>query len=111
MSTHVFIHSTSTFFNAARRRYAQLCSTYMGSIPEDSIAAIYDTLPKCASISKCAGGISLNVSCFRAVGSPISGTTWQSLGLMPMLKNFDALNNYVKQGMKVGLLNLLNLHL
>jgi len=40
---------------------------------EDSLEGIYDTLKQCALISKCAGGVGLNVHCIRASGSHIGG--------------------------------------
>ena len=42
---------------------------------DDSIDGIYDTLKRCALISKNAGGIGLAVHCIRATGSYIAGVT------------------------------------
>jgi len=52
----------------------------------DSIEGIYETLTRCAKISKAAGGIGVNMSNVRAEGSYISGTNGVSNGLMPMLR-------------------------
>lgn len=46
---------------------------------DDSIEGIYDTLKRCALISKSAGGIGLNVHCIRAFGSYIAGVSYASL--------------------------------
>ena len=43
---------------------------------DDSIEGIYDTLKRCALISKSAGGIGLNVHCIRATGSYIAGVSY-----------------------------------
>ena len=49
-------------------------------------AGIYETLKRCALISKTAGGIGLSVNSIRANNSYISGTNGQSNGLVPMLR-------------------------
>ena len=54
---------------------------------EDSIEGIYETLKRCALISKTAGGIGLSVNSIRANNSYISGTNGQSNGLVPMLRS------------------------
>ena len=63
----------------------------------DSIEDIYDTLKRCALISKSAGGIGLNVHCIRATGSYIAGTNGISNGLVPMLRVFNNTARYVDQ--------------
>lgn len=65
---------------------------------DDSIEGIYDTLKQCAMISKCAGGIGLNVHNIRAKGSYIWGTGGYSNGLVPMLRVFNNTSRYVDQG-------------
>lgn len=65
---------------------------------EDSIDGIYDTLKRCALISKSAGGIGLNVHCIRAKGTPIAGTLGVSNGLVPMLRVYNNTARYVDQG-------------
>jgi ribonucleoside-diphosphate reductase subunit M1 len=64
----------------------------------DSIEDIYDTLKRCALISKSAGGIGLNVHCIRATGSYIAGTNGTSNGLVPMLRVYNNTARYVDQG-------------
>ena len=63
----------------------------------DSIEDIYDTLKRCALISKSAGGIGLNVHCIRATSSYIAGTNVISIGLVPMLRVFNNTARYVDQ--------------
>lgn len=65
---------------------------------DDSIDGIYDTLKRCALISKSAGGIGLNVHCIRARGTPIAGTLGVSNGLIPMLRVYNNTARYVDQG-------------
>ncbi len=45
----------------------------------DSMEGLYETLRRCALISKTAGGIGLNVHCIRAAGSYIAGVRRNSL--------------------------------
>lgn len=65
---------------------------------DDSIDGIYDTLKRCALISKSAGGIGLSVHNIRASGSYIAGTNGNSNGLVPMLRVFNDTARYVDQG-------------
>ena len=65
---------------------------------EDSIEGIYETLKRCALISKTAGGIGLSVNSIRANNSYISGTNGQSNGLVPMLRVYNDTARYVDQG-------------
>jgi ribonucleoside-diphosphate reductase alpha subunit len=65
---------------------------------DDSIEGIYDTLKRCALISKQAGGIGVAISNIRAKGSYIRSTNGYSNGLVPMLRNFNETARYVDQG-------------
>lgn len=65
---------------------------------EDSIDGIYDTLKRCALISKSGGGIGLNIHCIRAKLTPITSTNGVSNGLVPMLRVFNNTARYVDQG-------------
>jgi ribonucleoside-diphosphate reductase alpha subunit len=65
---------------------------------DDSIDGIYDTLKRCAVVSKHAGGVGLNVHCIRASGSYIAGTNGHSNGLVPMLRVYNNTARYVDQG-------------
>jgi hypothetical protein len=52
MSQRFFTHATPTLFNAGTTR-PQLSSCFLLTMTEDSIEGIYDTLKRCACISKC----------------------------------------------------------
>merc|ERR1719512_697520 len=97
MSEKLFTHASPTLFNAATPR-PQLSSCFLLTMSGDSIEDIYDTLKRCALISKSAGGIGLNVHCIRAGGSYIAGTNGNSNGLVPMLRVFNNTARYVDQG-------------
>lgn len=98
MSEKLFTHASPTLFNAATPR-PQLSSCFLLTMSGDSIEDIYDTLKRCALISKSAGGIGLNVHCIRATGSYIAGTNGISNGLVPMLRVFNNTARYVDQVM------------
>ncbi len=97
MSRKVFIHATPTLFNAGTPR-PQMSSCFLLTMASDSIQGIFDTLSRCATISKYAGGIGLSVHNIRAKGSYIADTNGHSNGLVPMLRVFDATARYVDQG-------------
>merc|ERR1719433_1541994 len=97
LSQKLFTHASPTMFNAATPR-PQLSSCFLLTMASDSIEGIYDTLKRCALISKSAGGIGLNVHCIRATGSYIAGTNGTSNGLVPMLRVFNNTARYVDQG-------------
>lgn len=97
MSEKYFTHASPTLFNAGTVR-PQLSSCFLLTMTDDSIEGIYDTLKQCAMISKCAGGIGLNVHNIRAKGSYIWGTGGYSNGLVPMLRVFNNTSRYVDQG-------------
>jgi ribonucleoside-diphosphate reductase subunit M1 len=84
---------------------------------DDSIEGIFETLRRCAIISKNAGGIGLAISCIRANGSYIEGvghlapikldhsrillqTNGRSDGVLPMMRVFNNVARYVNQGGK-----------
>uniref|UniRef100_A0A914ZMB3 Ribonucleoside-diphosphate reductase n=2 Tax=Parascaris univalens TaxID=6257 RepID=A0A914ZMB3_PARUN len=97
MSERWFTHATPTLFNSGTC-LPQMSSCFLLTMQEDSIEGIFDTLKKCALISKSAGGIGLNVHCIRATGSSIAGTSGVSNGLVPMLRVFNNTARYVDQG-------------
>ncbi|XP_046335381.2 ribonucleoside-diphosphate reductase large subunit-like [Haliotis rufescens] len=97
LSEKWFTHASPTLFNAGTRR-PQLSSCFLLTMDSDSIDGIYDTLKKCALISKSAGGIGLNVHCIRSTGSYIAGTNGTSNGLIPMLRVYNNTARYVDQG-------------
>jgi ribonucleoside-diphosphate reductase alpha chain len=97
MSRRFFTHATPTLFNAGTPQ-PQMSSCFLLTMKDDSIEGIYDTLKRCALISKQAGGIGVAISNIRAKGSYIRGTNGYSNGLVPMLKNFNETARYVDQG-------------
>jgi len=97
LSEKLFTHASPTMFNAATPR-PQLSSCFLLTMASDSIEGIYDTLKRCALISKSAGGIGLNIHCIRSTGSYIGGTNGTSNGLVPMLRVFNNTARYVDQG-------------
>lgn len=97
MSRKVFTHATPTLFNSGTPR-PQMSSCFLLTMKDDSISGIYDTLTRCATISKYAGGIGLAVHNVRAKGSYVAGTNGNSNGLVPMLRVYDATARYVDQG-------------
>merc|ERR1712151_1097507 len=88
---------TPTLFNAGTPK-PQMSSCFLLSMKSDSIEGIYDTLKQCAMISKSAGGIGLAISNIRAGGAYIRGTNGYSIGIVPMLRNFNETARYVDQG-------------
>lgn len=74
MSQRWFIHATPTLFNSGTCK-PQMSSCFLLTMSDDSIEGIYETLKKCALISKSAGGIGLNVHCIRATGASIAGVS------------------------------------
>jgi ribonucleoside-diphosphate reductase alpha chain len=97
MSHKYFIHATPTLFNAGSKR-PQMSSCFLLDMTEDSIDGIYDTMKRCAQISKWAGGIGLATSKVRAKGARIAGTNGESDGIIPMLRVYNATARYVNQG-------------
>jgi ribonucleotide reductase alpha subunit len=96
MSDRYFIHATPTLFNGGTPN-AQMASCFLLDMKEDSIDGIYETLKRCAMISKGAGGIGVAVSKIRASSSYIRGTNGKSNGLVPMLKVYNDTARYVDQ--------------
>ena len=97
MSRGFFTHATPTMFNAGTPS-AQMSSCFLTDVVEDSIDGIFDTVKRCALISKSAGGIGLSISRIRAGGTFIKGSGGRSNGIVPMLRVFDATARYVDQG-------------
>lgn len=97
LSNKLFTHASPTLFNAATPR-PQLSSCFLLTMTEDSIEGIYDTLKRCAVISKSAGGIGLSVHNIRSTKSYIRGTNGTSNGIVPMLRVFNDTARYVDQG-------------
>jgi ribonucleotide reductase alpha subunit len=101
MSQGFFIHSPSTFINAGHSN-AQLATCFLVAMLEDSIEGIYDTFRNVAQIIKTGGEVGVHLHNIRAKGCPVDGVENLSAGIMPVMKNFDALVNFVTQGGKVS---------
>lgn len=97
MSTRVFTHASPTLFNSGTK-IPQMSSCFLLDMTDDSIDGIYETLARCAKISKCAGGIGVHLHRIRAMGTSILGTNGVSNGLPPMLKVYNSTARYVDQG-------------
>jgi len=97
MSRQLYTHATPTLFHAGMRKQ-QLASCFLMTMVDDSIEGIFETLKRCALISKSAGGIGLSVGNVRGGGSAIHGTNGVSNGLAPMLRVFNDTARYVDQG-------------
>ncbi|XP_076767192.1 ribonucleoside diphosphate reductase large subunit [Xylocopa sonorina] len=97
LSERYFTHASPTLFSACTLQQ-QMSSCFLLTMSDDSIEGIYDTLKRCALISKSAGGIGLNVHCIRARGTPIAGTLGVSNGLIPMIRVYNNTARYVDQG-------------
>lgn len=97
MSQKWFTHATPTLFNAGTP-FPQMSSCFLLSMSDDSIEGIYETLRRCALISKSAGGIGVSINNIRAKGSYIRGTNGISNGIIPMIRVYDATARYVDQG-------------
>lgn len=90
-------HATPTLMNAGLR-ICQFSSCFLLEIKDDSIDGIYKTLADCAKISKCGGGIGVNITKIRSRGSLIKGTNGHANGIGAMLSVYDATAGYVDQG-------------
>lgn len=97
MSMKLFTAATPTLFYAGTPR-PQMSSCFLLSMTDDSIEGIYETLKRCAMISKNAGGIGVSISNIRATRSYIKGTNGYSNGLVPMLRVYNDTARYVDQG-------------
>ncbi len=97
MSLMLYTHATPTLFNAGTPK-PQMSSCFLLCMTEDSIEGIYETLKRCALISKMAGGIGVSCHKIRAKNSYIKGTNGISNGLVPMLRVYNDTSLYVDQG-------------
>lgn len=75
-----------------------MASCFLLRMTDDSIDGIYETLTRCAKISKNAGGIGVHAHCIRSAGAHIAGTNGTSNGLAAMLPVYNATARYVDQG-------------
>lgn len=97
MSDGYFTHATPTLFNMGTHMQ-QASSCFLLTMKEDSIDGIYETMKRCALISKTAGGIGCSIHQIRGLGTKIRGNNGRSDGIVPMLKVFNDTARYVNQG-------------
>ncbi|VDD85721.1 unnamed protein product [Enterobius vermicularis] len=97
ISEHWYSYEISTLCNSGMPR-PQMASSFSVIMQEDSIDGIFETVKKCALISRCSGKIGLAVHNIRSTGSPIFGTCGVSNGLIPMLRVFNSSVRYIDQG-------------
>ncbi|XP_029167610.1 LOW QUALITY PROTEIN: ribonucleoside-diphosphate reductase large subunit [Nylanderia fulva] len=95
LSERYFTHASPTLFNACTNNQ-QMSSCFLLTLDNDSIEGIYNTLKKCALISKYAGGIGLNVHCIRSQSTEDNTDTTN--GLVSVLKLYNDMAIYVDQG-------------
>ncbi len=106
-----FCSGTPTLFNSATQR-PQLSSCYgltagdeIGSISSDDKGrtypvGIFGTIMNCAFLSKFAGGLGVDFTSVRGMGSHIKGTNGESQGIVPFLKIVNDTAVAVNQGGK-----------
>jgi ribonucleoside-diphosphate reductase alpha chain len=99
MSQQLFTHASPTLFNAGTVT-GQLSSCFLLTMKDDSVDGIFDTLKRCATISRTGGGIGLSVSSIRAAGALIASTGGTAGGIVPMLRIFNQAACFVDQGGK-----------
>jgi ribonucleoside-diphosphate reductase alpha subunit len=97
-SQKFFTFATPINFNMGTKR-PQGASCFLLDMP-DSIKGIYKTISSMALISKYAGGIGVDLSSIRGPGSLIRSTNGESAGIIPLMRELNALGRYVNQGGK-----------
>jgi len=98
LSSFDYMSSTPTLFNSGTQ-HPQLSSCFLSTIPDD-LDGILNMLRKNGQLSKWAGGLGLDWTNVRAMGSYIQGTTGKSSGVIPFLFLANALILAVNQGGK-----------
>lgn len=99
MSQREYTHATPTLFNAGTR-HNQMSSCFLLEVKGDSVDGMYDSVKDCATISKYAGGIGMNVTKIRSRGSIIRGTNGKSTGLIPFLRVINQTLLHINQAGK-----------
>lgn len=93
-----YVPATPTLFNSGTR-HPQLSSCYIMNM-YDEIEHIGKTVTDTMMLSKFAGGIGVNVTNVRAIGSHIKSINGQSSGVIPFLKVLDVTIKGITQGGK-----------
>jgi ribonucleoside-diphosphate reductase alpha subunit len=95
MSNHLFTHASPTLFNAGNPT-GNLSSCFLLDTSDD-LDHIFETIKRCALISKLGGGIGVNISKIRAKGSVIHSSNGKSDGIVPMIQCFNSTARYSNQ--------------
>ena len=96
LSMKTYTHGSPTLFNSGLDdKHMNLANCFLFTM-DDSIDSIFATIGEMAQVSKCGGGLGLNLSSIRGKGAPISNGG-KSDGLMPLLKMLDAKVRYINQ--------------
>lgn len=84
-----FIPSTPTLFHSGLKDAPQLSSCFLTTV-EDNLNNIYKNLGDVANLLKYSGGVAVDWTNIRAMGSLIESTAIRSSGLIPFLKQANA---------------------
>ncbi len=87
MSLLKYLPSTPSLFNSGTPR-SQLSSCFISTVPDD-LEGIFGTIYSQAMMSKWAGGLAVDWSYVRGIGSHIKGTNGKSQGVVPWMKVFN----------------------
>ena len=98
LSNFDFMSSTPTLFNSGGT-FNQLSSCYLNTF-EDSINGIFDGVHQEALKNKYAGGLGMDLTCFRGTNSYITGTNGSTQGAVYFWKLYGDMLAAVNQGGK-----------
>lgn len=87
LSNGYYIHATPTLFNSGTVK-PQLASCFLLPTLPDNVIGIYNTLTKCALISKHAGGIGISIHNIR---------TTNNGSVVKLLRLYDAMSQHIDQ--------------
>lgn len=96
LSHHLYTHATPVLFNAGTRMQ-QLASCFLMSTADD-LDQLMDTNAEIARTSKHCGGIGLNISMLRALGSRIASIAGASSGIVPYCRVLYQIQRWINQG-------------
>lgn len=82
-----YLPSTPSLFNSGTPR-SQLSSCFISTVPDD-LEGIFGAIYSQAMLSKWAGGLAVDWSYVRGIGSHIKGTNGKSQGVVPWMKVFN----------------------
>lgn len=94
-SLHKFTHASPTLFNAGSK-FGSLSSCFLLQM-DDSMEHIYESMKRCAVISKLGGGIGIDITKVRAKGSIIHSNNGKSDGILPMCQVLNMTARYSNQ--------------